>query len=79
MTSSEMLWVAWLPIGKGQTKDESAVVGTEYVCRQRARAWLREEDVVSVVYLAPLNPNNVVEARAERAEPVIAFSDDIEF
>lgn len=39
--AGEVLWVTWIPVGKGQTKDEGAVVGTEYVCRKRAAAWLR--------------------------------------
>ena len=78
-TKPAELWVTWIPVGKGQTKDEGAVVGTEWVCRKRAAAWLREADVVEEVYLAPINPASVVTASAERKEPVVAFSDDLEF
>ena len=75
----EVLWVAWIPTGKGPFKDEGAVVGTEWACRKKAAQWLKADDVVQKVYLAPIDAAKIVHGQAERAEPVVGFSDDQEF
>lgn len=65
----EPLYVAWIPVGKGQIQDEGAIVGTEWACRMKAMQWLEADDVVEFVNMAPIPSHNVCQARLEECAP----------
>jgi hypothetical protein len=69
------LWVAWIPVGKGQIVDENAVVGTEWVCTKKAEQWLNE---VALVHLAPIARHNICDARLE-GEPDVVLTVNRDF
>ena len=75
----EQLWVCWIPTGKGPMKDEGACVGNEWVCRKKASQWLKADDMVGRVFLAPIHADEVVHATLEPTEVNVDFSDAQEF
>jgi hypothetical protein len=66
-------WVAWIPVGERKA-DEGAVVGPEWLCRQKAGNWIMADpEHIPEAYLAPIS-EEVVTVMIEHG--VVTFSDE---